>query len=136
GVLSYLQQRPELFEVGPVLVRNPDRARSGGEVYTDSLDMALAGEPDLIVEALGGADYPAEIMRAALRRGVHVVTANKAALASHYDALHACAEAGSAGLAYSSAVGGGAPVLEAVERLREEGGLASVAGVMNGTCNF
>ncbi len=136
GVLSYLQQRPDLFEVGPVLVRNPDRARLGGEVYTDDLDMALAGEPDLLVEAIGGADYPADIMCAALRRGTHVVTANKAALAKHYDALHACAESGSAGLAYSSAVGGGAAVLEAVERLREEGGVASLAGVMNGTCNF
>lgn len=136
GVLSYLQQRPDLFEVGPVLVRNPDRARLGGEAYTDDLDMALSGEPDLLVEALGGADYPADIMCAALRRGVHVVTANKAALARHYDALHACAEAGAAGLAYSSAVGGGTPVLEAVERLRDEAGVASVAGVMNGTCNF
>jgi homoserine dehydrogenase len=136
GVLSYLQQRPDLFEVGPVLVRNPEREGFGDEVYTDDLDEALAAEPDLLVEAIGGADYPADIMCRALKRGVHVVTANKAALAGHYDALHACAEAGEAGLAYSSAVGGGAPILEAVERLREQGGVVAVEGVMNGTCNF
>lgn len=136
GVLSYLQQRPDLFEVGPVLVRNPRRKGFGDEVYTDDLDDALAGEPDLLVEAIGGADYPADIMCKALKRGVHVVTANKAALAGHYDALHACAEAGEAGLAYSSAVGGGAPILEAVERLRDEASVVAVEGVMNGTCNF
>lgn len=136
GVLSYLQQRPDLFEVGPVLVRNLDgRERYGDEAYTDDLEAALNAEPDLLVEAIGGADYPADIMCKALKRGVHVVTANKAALAGHYDALHACAEAGEASLAYSSAVGGGTPVLETLERLREEG-VVAVEGVMNGTCNF
>jgi homoserine dehydrogenase len=135
GVLSYLQQRPDLFEVGPVLVRNPEREGFGDEAYTDDLDEALAAEPDLLVEAIGGADYPADIMCKALKRGVHVVTANKAALAGHYDALHACAEAGEASLAYSSAVGGGTPVLETLERLQGQG-VVAVEGVMNGTCNF
>jgi homoserine dehydrogenase len=137
GVLCYLQQRPDLFEVGPVLVRRPDaHVPFGDETYTDSLDEALAIEPDLLIEAMGGADYPAEIMCLSLKRGTHVVTANKAAVAKHYDALHACAEAGDAALLYSSAVGGGAPILETVERLRGEGGVVAIEGVMNGTCNF
>src|SRR5690606_9739479 len=137
GVLSYLQERPDLFEVGPVLVRRPAaHAPIGDEVYTDSLDEALSIEPDLLIEAIGGADYPAEIMCLALKHGTHVVTANKAALAKHYDALHACAEAGEASLLYSSAVGGGAPILETVERLRRQGGVVGIEGVMNGTCNF
>src|SRR3546814_6390780 len=29
GVLSYLKERPDLFEVNPVLVRNPDRKSVG-----------------------------------------------------------------------------------------------------------
>ena len=137
GVLSYLEQRPDLFKVNPVLVRHPDRhASPGGAKFTSDLDEVLAGEPDLVIELIGGADYPADIMCAALRRGVHVVTANKAAVARHYDALHACAEAGRAKLAYSAAVGGGAPVLEMLERLREGPGVASIEGVMNGTANF
>jgi homoserine dehydrogenase len=138
GVLSYLQQRPDLYEVGPVLVRHPDRhVPAAGEGYTNVLAEALAVEPDLLVEAIGGADYAAEIMCAALKRGTHVVTANKAALAAHYDALHACADAGEASLAYSSAVGGGTPILETIERLRAAGGdVVAVEGVMNGTCNF
>src|SRR5690606_34859147 len=37
---------------------------------------------------------------------------------------------------YSSAVGGGAPILETVERLRRQGGVVGIEGVMNGTCNF
>ncbi len=137
GVLSCLGQRPDLFEVGPVLVRHPERHRDAGDYrFTTDLEEAVGGEIDLLVEAMGGVDYPADVMCAALRRGVHVVTANKGAVAKHYDALHACAEAGSVSLAYSSSVGGGVPVLETIERLRADGSVVSVEGVMNGTANF
>ena len=137
GVLAYLAQRPDLFEVNPVLVRHPERrADMLGPGFTGDVAVALGGAPDLLVEVMGGADHPADLMCAALRRGMHVVTANKAAVAKHYDALYACAEAGTASLAFSAAVGGGAPVLEAVDRLREATGLVAIEGVMNGTSNF
>ncbi len=133
GVLAYLQARPDLFDLNPVLVRNP--ARHGeAAVFTDRLDVALAGEPDLVIELIGGADYPAEIMRGALRGGAAVVTANKGAVAGHWDALHAAAKAGGVPLRFSAAVGGGAPVLEGLGRHR--GDVVAVEGVMNGTANF
>ena len=96
----------------------------------------MAGDPDLVIELIGGADYPAEIMCAALHRGAHVVTANKAALASHFDALHACAKAGGATLSYAAAVGGGTPILETLERLVDDGAVVEIEGVLNGTANF
>ena len=138
GVLDCLAQRPDLFEVNPVLVRHPERRpqSADGPVFTADLDEALANEPDLLVELIGGADYPASLMCWALRRGIHVVTANKAAVAKHFDPLHACAEAGEAMLAYAGAVGGGTPVLETIARLRDGDGVAAVEGVMNGTANF
>ena len=137
GVLSYLEQRPDLFRVNPVLVRHPDRHESeGGAAFTADLDEALAGEPELVIELLGGSDHPADVMLASLRRGAHVVTANKAAVARHYDALHAAAEAAGATLAYSAAVGGAVPVLELLERLRAGPGVVAIEGVMNGTANY
>jgi homoserine dehydrogenase len=120
-----------------VLVRHPEfRAKGHGLSFTGRLEEALAGKPDLLVEVIGGTDYPAEIMCGALNKGVHVVTANKAALAKYYDMLHASADAGKASLAYSGAVGGGAPILETVYRLRSEGAAVAIEGVMNGTANF
>lgn len=137
GVLAHLRARPDLFELNPVLVRCPQaRTEPKGAVFTDRLDAALSGQPDLMIELLGGADYPARLMEDALARGVHVVTANKAALARHYDALHAAARAGHAKLAYSAAVGGGTPILETLERVCRSGGLLRIEGVMNGTANF
>ena len=84
---------------------------------------------------MGGADAPADLMADALEAGVHVVTANKAAVAKHYDRLHDAARRGGARLEYSAAVGGGAPMVETVRRLKP-GGVAAVEGVMNGTANF
>ncbi|MGZ8283188.1 MAG: homoserine dehydrogenase [Allosphingosinicella sp.] len=137
GVLSYLEQRPDLFRVNPVLVRQPElHSSDGGAAFTDDLDVALADAPDLVIELLGGADHPADVMCAVLRRGAHVVTANKAAVARHYDALHACAEAGGVTLSYSATVGGGVPVLETLDRLGADGAVLGIEGVMNGTANY
>ncbi|MDB5692856.1 MAG: homoserine dehydrogenase [Alphaproteobacteria bacterium] len=132
GVLAHLRSRPDLFELGPVLVRRPE-LHDEEALFTVTGAEALAGKPDLVVEALGGADFPADLMRSALRWGAQVVTANKAAVAKHYDSLHACADAGGGGLYYSAAVGGGAPILETLARLE---GVVAVEGVMNGTCNY
>jgi homoserine dehydrogenase len=131
GVLSHFRLWPDLFELNPVLVRDAAN-RAGGARFTSDPEEALAGA-DLVVETMGGADYAADLLRPALRAGVHVVTANKAAVARHYDALHACAEAGGAMLAYSAAVGGGVPILETLARLD---GVVELEGIMNGTVNY
>lgn len=133
GVLAHLRHWPDLFDVNPVLVRAPHRHEEDAE-FTNELERALAGRPDLVVELLGGADYPAEIMSSALRSGAHVVTANKAAVAKHYDSLHASADAAGSLFAYSAAVGGGAPILETLARLKGE--VVAIEGVMNGTANY
>ncbi len=133
GVLALLQSRPDLFEVGPVLVRNPDR-HAEPALFTNSLEEAVAGDPDILVELVGGVDLPFKAMRHSLLQGAQVVTANKAAVARHWDSLHALVARHGGGLRFSGAVGGGAPVLEALRGL--QGSVVSVEGVMNGTCNY
>ena len=133
GVLAYLRSRPDLFDVGPVLVRRPE-IHDEEALFTGLLDEALAVQPDILVEAVGGADFPADAMRHALLHGAQVVTANKAAVAKHWDSLHACAGRGGGELRFSAAVGGGAPIVEALRRL--DGSIVSIEGVMNGTCNY
>ncbi|HZC37929.1 MAG TPA: homoserine dehydrogenase [Sphingomicrobium sp.] len=133
GVLELLQAQPDLFEVGPVLVRYPERHGENAR-FTTRLDEALAGDPDILVELIGGVDVASEAMHNALLRGAQVVTANKAAVAKHWDPLHACAARNGGELRFSAAVGGGAPVLETLRRLA--GSVVSVEGVMNGTCNY
>ncbi|MCH8616073.1 homoserine dehydrogenase [Sphingomonas sp. SM33] len=133
GVLQLLLSQPELFHVGPVLVRKPPK-HNDNVVFTQSLDEALAGDPDILVELVGGTELAAEAIHSALSHGAQVVTANKAALAKHWDSLHAAASRHGGSLRFSAAVGGGAPIIETLRRL--DGNVVSVEGVMNGTCNY
>jgi homoserine dehydrogenase len=116
-----------------VLVRDPSRHAEPAQ-FTGSLEEAFAGNPDILVELVGGVDLARDAMHHALLQGAQVVTANKAAVAKHWDSLHAAAARNGGELRFSAAVGGGAPILEALSRL--EGQVVSIEGVMNGTCNY
>lgn len=133
GVLAHLKHWSDRFEVNPVLVRHPMRYAEQGD-FTSEPDHALAGDVDIVVELLGGADYPVGLVVPALKSGTHLVTANKAAVAKHYDELCEAAKQGGSLLYFSGAVGGGTPVIERLQKLK--GKVASVEGVMNGTSNF
>ncbi|MDT9702758.1 homoserine dehydrogenase, partial [Streptomyces sp. P17] len=72
----------------------------------------------------------------ALEAGKPVVTANKALIAAHGLELAELAERTGASLHFEAAVMGGTP---AVKMLREGlvgDDVASIAGILNGTCNF
>lgn len=119
--------------------RNRDRGvdLSGAEWADDPVGMARDGDIDLFVELIGGEDGPAyAAVRAALERGIPVVTANKALLAKHGLELAKLAEKTGTTLGFEAAVAGGIPVIKA---LREGLGSATVRrvyGIMNGTCNY
>jgi homoserine dehydrogenase len=133
GVLELLQAHGDLFEVGPVLVQNPERHLEPAR-FTADPDAALAGNPDIVVELLGGTDLAVDVLHVALVQRAQAVTANKAAVARHWDSLHASAERYGGALRFSAAVGGGAPIVETLRRLN--GSVVAIEGVMNGTCNY
>ena len=101
--------------------------------------MALArrGDVDLVVEAMGGEDGPAKATaEAALGGGKHLVTANKAMLARHGQALAEAAEAAGVALRFEAAVAGGIPVVKALTEGLAGNAITRVMGVLNGTCNY
>lgn len=127
------------FEVIGVLVRDPGKARDtdipAGLAVSDPAAL-LAREPDILVEAISDASTGLALIRAALARGVDVVSANKQALGADLPALLDLASAGDARLLYSASVGGGAPLIETVRRARDHGAVVRIEAVLNGTCNF
>ncbi|MCS6627339.1 hypothetical protein N0B44_30970 [Roseibacterium beibuensis] len=127
------------FELVGVLVREPDKTRDvalpRGLLLSDP-GALLAREPDVVVEAISEASTGLALIRAALSRGIDVVSANKQAVGGDLPALAALAEASGARLLYSASVGGGAPLIETVRRARAHGRVVSIEAVLNGTCNF
>lgn len=131
----------EKLELVAVTARDRGRAR-GVDLsryrWAESAE-ALARDPDIdvVVELIGGSEGPARgAVEAALARGAHVVSANKALIATHGAALAAVAEQSGAKLLFEAAVGGGVPMVKALRESLAGCRARSVAGILNGTCNF
>ncbi|XYK80801.1 MAG: homoserine dehydrogenase [Labrenzia sp.] len=127
--------------VTAVSARNRTRDRgidtSGFTWFDDPVTMAKEAELDIFVELIGGEDGPAEqSVRAALSRGVHVVTANKALIAKHGVDLARVAEANNACLNYEAAVAGGIPIVKTMRESLAGNEVSRVYGILNGTCNY
>jgi homoserine dehydrogenase len=135
GVYCELAAHPELFQVTGIAVRKLER--SGQTVPTELLTTdpweIVAGDCDVVVEAIGGLDPASDLIAAALQSGKHVVTANKVVLARQGVALNQLASRNGVQLLGSASVGGAVPVLECLQR---QTSVRSVEGVINGTCNF
>lgn len=139
GVYRYLTAKPGRFSVVGIAVRDPRKHRGEGvpaELLSTDPWAVLALPSDVVVEAIGGEHPAADLVEAALEAGRDVVTANKAVMATHGRHLSELAAAREVRLVFSATVGGGVPVVEAVERAVQNGPLRSVEGVLNATTNF
>ncbi|MCC6001619.1 MAG: homoserine dehydrogenase [Pararhodobacter sp.] len=103
----------------------------------DPVALARRDDVDLIIELMGGENGPAKAtVEAALAAGKDVVTANKALLARHGQALAEQAEDAGRALRFEAAVAGGIPVIKALGEGLAGNEIQRVMGVMNGTCNY
>ncbi|WP_319530869.1 homoserine dehydrogenase [uncultured Cohaesibacter sp.] len=105
--------------------------------YDDPVALAKSDDIDVFVELIGGDSGSAEAsVRAAIEAGKHVVTANKALIAKHGNALARRAEANGVALNFEAAVAGGIPVIKAVRESMTANSISRIYGIMNGTCNY
>ena len=117
-------------------------ARAMGVVGTD---VALTNDPmqvathpdvDVLVEAAGGTGPARDWVLAAIRAGKHVVTANKALLATHGNEIFAAARQHGVAVAYEGAVAVSIPIVKALREGLVANRIEWVAGIINGTTNF
>ncbi|MBP1848475.1 homoserine dehydrogenase [Rhizobium petrolearium] len=129
------------IEITAVTARDRNRDRGidiSGIAWFDTPEkLAAEADIDVFVELMGGANGPAaDSVRAALERGLHVVTANKALLAASGVELAKIAEEKGALLNFEAAVAGGIPVIKALRESLTGNTVSRVYGIMNGTCNY
>ncbi|MDB5431228.1 MAG: homoserine dehydrogenase [Caulobacter sp.] len=147
GLLKFLAERPDFAPAGGRVVvtgvsaRSRSRARpvdiSALTWFDDPVALATSPETDVFVELIGGSDGPAKAaVEAALKAGKPVVTANKALIAEHGAELAALAEAAGVPLLFEAAVMGGTPAVKMLREAMVGDDVDSVAGILNGTCNF
>ena len=149
GVVKIVQTHADLLAMRtgrPVVItavsardrtKNRDADLSAYAWETDPVALAQRDDVDVFIEVMGGHEGPAKAAtEAAIAAGKDVVSANKALLAHHGQALAEAAEAAGRLIRFEAAVAGGIPVIKALTEGLSANRIKRVMGVMNGSCNY
>ncbi|MBI3283978.1 MAG: homoserine dehydrogenase [Burkholderiales bacterium] len=128
------------IEIAMVADLNLERAREltqgECEVVNDANLVVSNPEIDIVIELIGGYGIAKELVLKAIANGKHVVTANKALLATHGNEIFAAAQQKGVMVAFEAAVAGGIPIIKALREGLTANRIEWIAGIINGTTNF
>ena len=128
------------IEVVKVADRNIELAKklTNGQVEVTDDVMSVVTDPnvDVVVELIGGYTLAKDAILKAIEHGKHVVTANKALIATHGNEIFAAAKAKGVIVAFEAAVAGGIPIIKALREGLVANKIEWIAGIINGTTNF
>lgn len=91
---------------------------------------------DIIIELIGGESPALEYIQKSIKRGKHVVTANKEVIAKHGPELLALAREHSVELRYEASVGGGIPLISPFQEDLAVNRISAIQAIINGTTNY
>jgi homoserine dehydrogenase len=128
------------IEIAWVAARNLERARQivGPDVRItdDVMQVVRDSEIDIVVEVIGGTGVAKDAMLAAIESGKHIVTANKALLATQGNEIFAAAGKRNVIVAFEGAVSACIPFVKALREGLTANRIEWIAGIINGTSNF
>ena len=102
----------------------------------DAFSVVADPEVDIVIELIGGYGVAKELVLKAIANGKHVVTANKALLATHGNEIFKAAQDKGVMVAFEAAVAGGIPIIKALREGLSANRIEWIAGIINGTTNF
>src|SRR5687768_14790489 len=105
-------------------------------VTDDAFELVRAPDIDIVVELIGGTSVAKALALEAIGHGKHLVTANKALLATHGNEIFAAAQKRGVMVAFEGSVGGGIPIIKALREGLAANRIEWIAGIINGTSNF
>lgn len=91
---------------------------------------------ECVVEALNGIHPAYEHIMACLKKGKHVVSANKAVVAAFFEEFQQVAHDNQVCFKYEASVGGGIPWIKELKRAKRIDAVSSISGILNGTSNY
>ncbi len=125
-------------EIKRIVVKNPNKERPIGKEHFsyDKSDILLDPQINVVVELIDDANAAYLIVSEALKRGKHVVTANKKMLAENLEELVQLAQENQVSLLYEASVGGSIPIIRNLEEYYNNDSLSGISGIVNGTTNY
>lgn len=148
GVVEILEKRRDKLKdltgqdinIKKVLVKNLNKERPielKSDILTTNYEEILLDEDiNIIVEVTGDLEKSYKYISDALKKGKHVVTANKAVVSKYFEELSSLAAKNNVGFLYEASVGGGIPVLKPLKEALALNEIIEVQGILNGTCNY
>jgi len=107
-----------------------------GVFINDAYKVVDDPDIDIIIEMIGGEGIARDLILRAIDNGKQVVTANKALLAVHGNAIFKAAMEQGVDLAFEASVGGCMPIIKSLRESLVGNHIKSMAGILNGTCNY
>jgi homoserine dehydrogenase len=148
GLVSILSRKKKFFaeelglqfEIVQIAVKHKKKARKvrvpAKLLTTNAQEVVRNPEVEIVVELIGGIREARVYVTEALRRGKHVITANKALLAEHGDEIFELANRMRRWIFFEASVGGGIPVIKALREGLVSNKIESVHSIINGTSNY
>lgn len=130
------------FEISIVCVSasNKDKKRNcnieGLSFYTNPLEMIRNESIDILIELIGGESLAKELVIEALKKKIHVVTANKALIALHGNEISEISNKECCDVAYEASVAGAVPIIKVIRESLNANEIEWIAGIINGTTNY
>ncbi|MDX2174038.1 MAG: homoserine dehydrogenase [Bacteroidota bacterium] len=121
-----------------IAVKDKSKKRSlAQELFTfDKFEILDNPEINLVVELIDDATEAFEIVKYAIKKGKHVVTANKKMVANHLEELVELQNKHNVSLLYEASSCGSIPIIRTLEEYFDNEQLTKVSGIFNGTTNY
>ena len=148
GVIKLLQQNEELItrklgtkivlkKIADIDIKTPRGVNVNQNILTtNAKDILNDDDISIVVELMGGYEPARTFVLEAIKNGKHVVTANKALLATHGNEIFPAAEKHGVDIGFEASVGGTIPIIKTLKESLAANNITSMLGIINGTCNF
>lgn len=127
------------YQVNAILVKDPEKKRDldiTETLVTTDFSQVLTEDTDVLVEVMGGVEPAFSYIKQAMKKGCHVVTANKELMAKHGMELEELSKQYKVQLRYEASVGGGIPVISTLRHFLKANRIDRIQGILNGTTNY
>ncbi len=107
-----------------------------GILTTDAEEIINDPDIHIIVELIGGTTIAREFILKAIKNGKHIVTANKALLATYGNEIFGNAQKANVEIGFEASVAGGIPIIKVIREGLVANRIKAVYGIINGTTNY
>ena len=148
GVVKLLRQNEELItqklgarvvlkKIADIDITTPRGIKINKNLLTtNAREIINDKDISIVIELMGGYEPARTFVLEAIAKGKHIVTANKALLATYGNEIFPAAQKNGVDIGFEASVGGTIPIIKTLKESLAANKINSIMGIMNGTCNF